>query len=1119
MRFGVRKVAPLLFFSGACALVYQVAWLRDLRQVFGASTAASAAVLGVFMAGLGLGGVVIGKRADRAKNPLELYAHLEILVAVSSAISPFLVGVARWIYLALGGQSTLGNVGATVARLLLGALVLLVPTTLMGGTMPAAARAIASDADEGRRGVSALYGVNTFGAVLGALAANFVLLEVFGTRLTLWLVCLVNVLVGLTARMVSRSPEPEDEKADDEKEVRAPAENQLEALPPETDPSTSSRATDGLEGESERPEGQARDSESEKDEDESPKVAASDAPVEALAKKAPEPVTNEPDRGDVLPAGLGWFASAAAAVVGFAFLLMELVWYRMLAPLLGGSSYTFGLILAVALLGIGIGGAAYATGSRVPTLRGFALTCGLEALFVALPFAAGDRIALLALALRPLRLFGFGGGIVSWTVVCAVVVLPASIVAGLQFPLLIGLFGRGSKKLGSHVGIAYAANTAGSIIGSVSGGFGLMPVLTALGCWKVVVYTLAVVALVAVFLSARHESGGSGLLARGFAACTAAFALLCFTAVGPTAVWRHTPIGAGRADGALSIADENALEAWRRRQRASIAWEAEGLESTVALGIDDSVAFIVNGKIDGNTRGDAPTQVMSGLLGALLHPAPRKAMVIGLGTGSTAGWLGAIPEMERVDVVELEPAIVRVARDCADVNQHVLDNPKVRLSLGDAREVLFTSHEKYDIVFSEPSNPYRAGISSMFTREFYEAVRRSLASDGIFVKWVQSYEVDASSLHTVLTTLGSVFPSVNVWESMPGDLLLVARNDDRPVNVDLLRKRLGVEPFRTASRSVWHGATVETVLAHFVARDDLVRGVIESKLGSINRDDHNSLEFVYARNVGHQTQLADQLKGLARTLHVDRPGVDGSVRWERVDELWWLDHQTSPIPNEGKLSPQSAAYFAALAANTQKQHARAMKEWRASERTTWILGEALPIAISAVTARDPEAEKIVARLEELSPTDAHGLRAELLASSGRIDDAVRACAAYFLEARAEPWANLEILRGVLVLAETLATTPERAQIVGASLEAHFSVYALDRQRREAGMRIATRASGDLCVKFADQLEPNFPWSVVALQDRVDCYTKAKPERVVMAEAELAKFLAASPLHVGGGKAD
>ena len=1056
-------------------------------------------------------------------------------MAVASAISPFLVGIARWIYLALGGQSTLGSVGATVARLLLGALVLLVPTTLMGGTMPAAARAIASDADEGRRGVSALYGVNTFGAVLGALAANFVLLEVFGTRLTLWLVCLVNVLVGLTARMVSRSPEPEDEKADDaKKEVRPAAEKQLED-PPDTDQPKSSNTTttEGPKGESDRPEGQAHDAETEAEEEEEeeqeeePQVAEPAAPAAAHARQAPEktqpngkePVTNEPDTGDVLPAGLGWFASAAAAVVGFAFLLMELVWYRMLAPLLGGSSYTFGLILAVALLGIGIGGAVYATGSRVPTLRGFALTCGLEALFVALPFAAGDRIALLALALRPLRLFGFGGGIVSWTVVCVVVVLPASIVAGLQFPLLIGLFGRGSKKLGSHVGIAYAANTAGSIVGSVSGGFGLMPVLTALGCWKVVVYTLAVVALIAVFLSARHESGGSGLLARGFAACTAAFALLCFTAVGPTAVWRHTPIGAGRADAALSITDENALEAWRRRQRGSIAWEAEGLESTVALGIDDSAAFIVNGKIDGNTRGDAPTQVMSGLLGALLHPAPRKAMVIGLGTGSTAGWLGAIPEMERVDVVELEPAIVRVARDCADVNQHVLENPKVRLSLGDAREVLFTSHEKYDIVFSEPSNPYRAGISSMFTREFYEAVRRSLASDGIFIKWVQSYEVDASSLHTVLTTLGSVFPSVNVWESMPGDLLLVARNDDRPIDVDLLRKRLGGEPFRTASRLVWHGATAETVLAHFVARDELVRGVIETKLGTINRDDHNALEFVYARNVGQRTQLADQLKALARTLHADRPGVVGQVRLERVDELWWVDHPSSPIPSEAGLSPQHAAYFNALVATAQKQHARALKEWRASERTSWTLAEALPISISAVAAKDPEAEKIVARLEELSPTDAHGLRAELLASSGRIDDALRASAAYFLEARGEPWVNLDILREVLNLVDTLATTPERAQIVGPSLEAHFSVYALDRPRREIGMRIATRVSGDLCVKLADQMEPNFPWNLAALQGRVECYKKAKPERVGMAEAELSKFLAASPLHVGGGKVD
>ena len=145
------RVALLLFGSGLCALVYQIAWLRELRLVFGASTAASAAVLGIFMGGLGAGGLVFGKRAAAAARPLLLYARLEAGIAVASALTPLFVVVARWLYAAVGGTPALGLGGGTVARLVLAAVVLAVPTLLMGGTLPAAAQAVTRTGDVGRR--------------------------------------------------------------------------------------------------------------------------------------------------------------------------------------------------------------------------------------------------------------------------------------------------------------------------------------------------------------------------------------------------------------------------------------------------------------------------------------------------------------------------------------------------------------------------------------------------------------------------------------------------------------------------------------------------------------------------------------------------------------------------------------------------------------------------------------------------------------------------------------------------------------------------------------------------------------------------------------------------------
>ena len=249
-----------------------------LRLVFGVSTAASAAVLAIFLGGLGLGGLLLGRRADRARSPLRLYADLETGVAVAAAATPLLLAVVARLYFLLGGTAVLGLAGATVLRLALAAVVLGLPAVLMGGTLPAAVRAVERGADAGRRRTGLLYGANTLGAVGGSLYATFLALELLGTNLTVWSASLLNLVVALAARLLVARP-------------GAPA-----AAPPE-----------------------------------SPEPAPTGAAPVALVL-------------------------VAAAVVGFAFLLMELVWYRMLAPLLGGSTYTFGLILAVALAGIGAGG-------------------------------------------------------------------------------------------------------------------------------------------------------------------------------------------------------------------------------------------------------------------------------------------------------------------------------------------------------------------------------------------------------------------------------------------------------------------------------------------------------------------------------------------------------------------------------------------------------------------------------------------------------------------------------------------------------------------------------------------------------------------------------------------
>ena len=431
-------IAALLFGSGLAALVYQIAWQRELRLVFGSSTAASAAVLTIFVGGMGAGGLLLGRRADAHPRPLRLYAALELGVAASAALTPPLLDLARAAYLRLGGVIALGPVGGTALRLSLAALVLAAPTVLMGGTLPAAVRGVQSDADARRRTVGLLYGANTLGAVTGCLLATFWLLERLGTRATLWAACAVNAAVALAALRAGRSaPCPED--------------------PP--------------------------------------------PPAELAAPPSPAPR----------------FVLAAAGVVGFAFFLLELVWYRMLGPLLGGTVFTFGLILAVALLGIGAGGLAYGRfGAGWPaTLRLLALSCLVEALGAAIPFALGDRLALVALALRPEGGARLAGYLPGWVAVTAIVALPASFAAGVQYPLLIALLGRGRRSVGAQVGLAAAFNTAGAMAGSLSGGFALLPLLSATGCWRAAAALLTALGLTALGLSWRVERASDDGAASG----------------------------------------------------------------------------------------------------------------------------------------------------------------------------------------------------------------------------------------------------------------------------------------------------------------------------------------------------------------------------------------------------------------------------------------------------------------------------------------------------------------------------------------------------------------------------------------------------------------------------
>lgn len=729
---GGRRLHALLlaafFLSGLTGLVAEVVWGKFLQLSIGATGLAHAVVLATFMGGLALGNALFGRLGDRGGNELRLYGALELGIGLSTALFPTMFGAFSSLYLqvAANDPTSFWNL---VLRIALSASLILVPSTLMGGTLPVLTRLFVRRIEEVGSGVGRLYFVNSFGAVFGCGIAGFLLMPALGLELSIMLPAVVNVAIGLACLGWAR----------------------------------------GKAG-----------------------VAAA-TPVE---QEEPAPAVSYGD-GQIRLTLIFMFFTGILTMV------YELSWIRLLSLVLGSSVYSFSVMLMTFIAGIALGSFIVARLMRKD--RDALLLLGLAELGVC------ASVALLMPVYEVLPYFfnlfshvivRTEGTFAFYQVVkvlfCFGAMALPTIFMGMTLPLASRVCVRKVRLVGTGVGSTFSINTLGNLVGAMVVGHVL---IRQVGLqWAMLLGMVGSGLLGAAFLALRTPFTRARLVPLVVVMVGVGVVLLLVPA------WHPAALNSGRYRARKALA--GSLAEYRNQLQSTEAlYQVDGPDVSVAVlrsRKSGHLSMMINGKPDAATGGDMGTQVLLGQLAVLLHPSPENALVIGLGSGVTAGAVLTAPVLH-LDVIEIAGEVAEASRLFDPYSGAPLDDERTTLWVCDARDYLLLNQvQRYDVVVSEPSNPWMAGIGNLMTVEFFETALKVLEDDGLMVQWLHLYEMSPVVLDCILNTFSSVFPHVTVWCPRNADILLLGSRQPLSISLEVLDARLR-SPVVQESLGGWEG--------------------------------------------------------------------------------------------------------------------------------------------------------------------------------------------------------------------------------------------------------------------------------------------------------------------------
>ncbi len=877
-------VLALFFASGFSSLIYQVVWTRHLTLIFGSTTFATATVLAVFMGGLALGSFCAGRIADKVARPFLWYGILEGIIGLWALIVPILLDISVSSYRVIWELTHFDFFAFSLLRLALAAIILLLPTTLMGATLPLLSKYVTTSLSTVGDKVGTIYAINTLGAVCGAAQSGLILLPGLGLSTTTLIAAGLNVLLCVIVLYVSAKLEGlGKQKKGKPKEVETPADqssksNDEEKSATTIDSSAALATSKSKKKKKRKGKHKIADDAEEPDATSPSKDAVGESKTASVAASSDDttlPKDAPRTKAAKLPNQI-YVALAAIAISGAAAMIYEVCWTRTLSMVIGGSTYAFTVMLATFLSGIFLG--SFFCAKAVDKFRQPYLAFGVFQILV----AAGCLTSLVLCRylptwnlqlneLLPNALFSV------WIrfILAEAMLLPLTLFLGALFPIVIKCTASDIEHIASSVGTVYSANTMGAIVGSIFAGFVLIPQF---GVEKTMVIATGVNMLVGVMMIfAQQDAKLSIKLAYVFFGAIVFFSFIA----NPNAV-------GDKKDFLLAQSTRRALRDgydvlnpksnWSAvMARTQLIYYKDGPCSNVAIlkfAEGDKVgtySLLTNGCVDASDGADMSQQVLLASYPMLFRPNARRACVIGWGSGVTVAELLNFP-VTTITAVELEPAVIEAAKI---FNRHTHEpekNPRVKVEINDGRNFLLATTQKFDVIVSEPSNPWQVGVCNLFTSEYFECVKDRLTPDGVLSLWLQLGEISPDSIKAVMSALNGQFKYCLALASDQSNLVILASQKPLAANYQKLEEVFR-DPYVTRALDKAKITTPEGVLARIFLTPSgisyMVRGF------KPNTDNLNVLEYRIGRT--YESMTFGHANGVLLSENMGTPS--GYVDW------------------------------------------------------------------------------------------------------------------------------------------------------------------------------------------------------------------------------------------------